>query len=327
MRLNEFLVPVSDIICNVANRFDTELLHRAGMLINDIQGIINPLVVRRIGQDKYELIDGVFGYYAAVEAEKIDPMRCELINAYIVERDQEQNIANQLEILQKFSQPESTVSNSQPTTESVTSPDVINQILAIVTQQSKQLEQLTRQVASLSQIITSQHEELAKMRGNISNTAVAPPTRSEPKSVLATEPESVLPVAAESVVVVSESQAVLPRITEQQVPIAPKPEPEPEPEAAISELIQPIIPEAALPEERHPPIILESESPEGRRLHALNSMNKEELASFLTKLKIQKPIKDALWDVRKKGPFQSFQAMLKIKGVGQATVKKIQQAL
>ena len=52
-------------------------------------GILKPLVLKKIGFEKYEVIDGHFEYYAAVRAREKNPNRGEIVNAFIIPDEKE----------------------------------------------------------------------------------------------------------------------------------------------------------------------------------------------------------------------------------------------
>jgi hypothetical protein len=101
LSISPYLVSISDIACTFSGKFDINHLHRAAKLIISSGGVINPLVLRQTGFSCYEVVDGVFEYYAAVEAKKLDPMRGESINAYIIQPGQEQIMADQIALFRK----------------------------------------------------------------------------------------------------------------------------------------------------------------------------------------------------------------------------------
>jgi hypothetical protein len=136
MRLFPSLVPVSDVTCNIPGRFSAESLRQAAQLILSGDGIITPLIVRQTSFDHYELVDGAFEYYAAMEAKKLDPLRGELINAYIVPSAQEQIIAEQIAV---FRRGETLDSVSAP---SVTSTDANAELLRQFALMRKELQDL-----------------------------------------------------------------------------------------------------------------------------------------------------------------------------------------
>lgn len=108
MRLFPSWIPISDITCNASGRFHPDDLRRAAQLILSADGLVTPLVVRQISLDRYELLDGVFEYYAAMEARKLDPARVEFINAYIIQPSQARIIAEQIALFRRNTIPEFT---------------------------------------------------------------------------------------------------------------------------------------------------------------------------------------------------------------------------
>ncbi|NJO44012.1 MAG: DUF655 domain-containing protein [Cyanobacteria bacterium CRU_2_1] len=79
--------------------FSDHELDRAARLLMDVDGVINPLVLRREGGlESYEVIDGNFEYYAAARANEIDP-RWETIGVFIIEPEQEKAIQEQIKLL------------------------------------------------------------------------------------------------------------------------------------------------------------------------------------------------------------------------------------
>ncbi len=63
-------------------------------------GILKPLVLKKIGFEKYEVIDGHFEYYAAVRAREKNPNRGEIVNAFIIPDEKEDAVLNQVAFLQ-----------------------------------------------------------------------------------------------------------------------------------------------------------------------------------------------------------------------------------
>ncbi|KOR29193.1 hypothetical protein TI03_02925, partial [Achromatium sp. WMS1] len=101
------LVPILDIACHAPNTFDSDQVHKAAQSIVDLEGLTRPLIVRETGlSDKtglftYELVDGVFEYYAAIEAKKIKSFEHGDIHAYIIPKDKEKVISEQISIFRE----------------------------------------------------------------------------------------------------------------------------------------------------------------------------------------------------------------------------------
>ncbi len=69
-------------------------------------GILKPLVLKKIGFEKYEVIDGHFEYYAAVRAREKNPNRGEIVNAFIIPAEKEDAVLNQVAFIQKVDTPD-----------------------------------------------------------------------------------------------------------------------------------------------------------------------------------------------------------------------------
>jgi ParB-like chromosome segregation protein Spo0J len=59
-------------------------------------GILKPLVLKKIGFEKYELLDGHFEYYAAVRAREKNPDEGEMVNAFIIPAEKQQAVLKQI---------------------------------------------------------------------------------------------------------------------------------------------------------------------------------------------------------------------------------------
>jgi len=104
MLLSPEFVLVKEITSNVPRSEFSELdLEQAARLILKAEGTIKPLVVRTIGWESYEVVDGHFEYYAAVRAKEINPRDGERIGAFIIEGDKADVLEEQVEMLRKIS--------------------------------------------------------------------------------------------------------------------------------------------------------------------------------------------------------------------------------
>lgn len=96
MTLTTYLVDILSIKCNVERSLFSELeLEKLANLILQVQGIIQPLIVKKTGLDEYELIEGTFEYYAAVKAHEIDDY-FEMIRVFIISDEEHDVIQKQL---------------------------------------------------------------------------------------------------------------------------------------------------------------------------------------------------------------------------------------
>lgn len=99
-------------------------------------GILKPLVLKKIGFEKYEVIDGHFEYYAAVRAREKNPNRGEIVNAFIIPAEKEDAALNQVAFLKGLDSPEKIVP-----------PDEKNEIGKLLVQ-NKQIYAMLNQLIS-----------------------------------------------------------------------------------------------------------------------------------------------------------------------------------
>lgn len=104
MLLSPEFVLVKEITSNVPrSEFSESDLEQAAQLILKAEGTIKPLIVRTIGWESYEVVDGHFEYYAAVRAKEINPRDGERIGAFIIEGDKAKVLEEQVEMFNKNS--------------------------------------------------------------------------------------------------------------------------------------------------------------------------------------------------------------------------------
>ncbi|MGB3508997.1 MAG: hypothetical protein WBA93_07110 [Microcoleaceae cyanobacterium] len=104
MLLSPEFVLVKEITSNVPrSEFLESELEQAAQLILKAEGTIQPLVLRTVGWESYEVVDGHFEYYAAVRAKEINPRDGERIGAFIIEGDKAEVLEAQVKMLRKKS--------------------------------------------------------------------------------------------------------------------------------------------------------------------------------------------------------------------------------
>jgi ParB family chromosome partitioning protein len=106
MKLPTNLVAVKKINSNVArSSFPAEQIEKAAQSIIAVEGTINPIILRRTSLESYEVVDGHFEYYAAVRAREISPLKGEMIQAIILEPENEKVLLDQINLLRKDIKP------------------------------------------------------------------------------------------------------------------------------------------------------------------------------------------------------------------------------
>lgn len=134
------IVEIEGVISTVPrSNFDEADLDILADSILESGGILKPLILKKIGFEKYEVIDGHFEYYAAVRAREKNPNRGEIVNAFIIPAEKEDAALNQVSFLQRVE-----------TTEKIVKPIVDEK-----TEIGKLLDQNKQIYAMLNQLISN----------------------------------------------------------------------------------------------------------------------------------------------------------------------------
>ena len=150
MKLPTKLVAVNRVISSVSqSSFDAEQIDKAAHLIISVEGIINPIIVRRTSFDSYEVVDGHFEYYAAVRARELSLAKGEMIQAIILEPDNEEALLEQVNIL-------------RGNTALVSTPVIRESTYTGKTINLDQVVNLETQFVNLERIFKAQFDELQK---------------------------------------------------------------------------------------------------------------------------------------------------------------------
>lgn len=189
MRLSTSLVAVKKIKSPVSSsQFSEDELNRVAELILKVEGIINPLIIRRTSFESYEVVDGDFEYYAAAKAREIDPRKGEMISAFIIEPENEELITEQIKAFRslKSDEPgrkELTVNLKQ--FESL--PKQVENITEMLTQVTKELtvklnkfENLPEQVENITEMLTQVAASVKKNEEIVPKPSKLKPKKSDP---------------------------------------------------------------------------------------------------------------------------------------------------
>ncbi|ELR98192.1 hypothetical protein [Gloeocapsa sp. PCC 73106] len=100
MKLSTLLVAVRKISSVVPRSdFPEDNIEALAKLILEAQGLINPIILNRTSLESFDVVEGHFEYYAAVRAREIDLRQGEMINAFILEPDNQEIIEQQIKLL------------------------------------------------------------------------------------------------------------------------------------------------------------------------------------------------------------------------------------
>ncbi|WP_310485597.1 ParB/Srx family N-terminal domain-containing protein [Chamaesiphon sp. VAR_48_metabat_403] len=95
-----FFVETSSIISTrLKSDFDESQIEELSDLIIEADGLIKPLILESIGDEKYNVVEGHLEYYAAVRAKEKDLSKAEEVNAFIVSNNSRQSVIDQVKLL------------------------------------------------------------------------------------------------------------------------------------------------------------------------------------------------------------------------------------
>ncbi|MBP0021201.1 MAG: ParB N-terminal domain-containing protein [Cyanobacteria bacterium SBLK] len=103
MRLAPVFVPVKRIQPpDIArSEFSDDVIEKLANAILAVQGIVDPIILRRQGSEAYEIVEGALEYYAAARAREIDLRKGEMVGAFILEGEQEEALQEQVKLLRQ----------------------------------------------------------------------------------------------------------------------------------------------------------------------------------------------------------------------------------
>jgi len=338
------------------HQFSEAQLKQAAELILASGGVINPLILKRIDLEHYQVMAGHFEYYAAVTARELDQRRGESINAFIIESEIEEELfTRQINVFRS-----ATTSASTPVSNNV---------------QQARLMQVSKTFKDLNAIMQTLGAEIESLTAemNVTTPVESPPPEIAPVEFTAEKPSP--PIETEQTTLPEENsflQALnnLPQATltaqlkaaniakKQEIVhnlIKARQEQPFQSETDIVnrvkglaektlEKIKPLLIEylnspLPTPTGHESPALLETPNleivekepvseldPDQVFLNDINTLRSEELALKLNRAKIKQEIRENIDKARKQQPFSSQADMEKrVKGLGKTTLKKIRQ--
>jgi hypothetical protein len=165
------MVDVESVTSSIprSNFLESDLDLIADMILES-RGILKPLVLKKIGFEKYEVIDGHFEYYAAARAREKNPSEGEMINALIVLPEEEEAVVKQAAALRSLESPD------QPVKALTETPNLESRLANIEIRFEKQINEFRVELARDRQ---SLEDKLKEIESHI-------PKRIEPLEVLNT---------------------------------------------------------------------------------------------------------------------------------------------
>ncbi|HEY9765587.1 MAG TPA: hypothetical protein V6C82_04455 [Chroococcales cyanobacterium] len=142
--------------------FDPGAIDETAQLILKTGALLDPLIVRRLDLESFELLDGHFAFYAAVRARELDLLKGETVLAFIADEARQSAIARQAEILRnQLAERETTLPAGPPASD----------VGLRLSNFERRFEQL---VQGLEQKIQQEHQSLKGKLGELENCLPKP---------------------------------------------------------------------------------------------------------------------------------------------------------
>ncbi|MCW6038964.1 ParB N-terminal domain-containing protein [Spirulina subsalsa FACHB-351] len=91
------MIDIENIICNSPRSdFSESQLEKLADYILKVEGLLQPVIVKKAGFESYELIAGELAYHAAMRAKEKNPHQGEMVNAFVIQEAQQSYVIEQL---------------------------------------------------------------------------------------------------------------------------------------------------------------------------------------------------------------------------------------
>ncbi|MDY6992656.1 MAG: hypothetical protein SVR94_08645 [Pseudomonadota bacterium] len=340
------------------HQFSEAQLKQAAELILASGGVINPLILKRINLEHYQVIAGHFEYYAAATARALDQRRGESINAFIIESETEQALlTRQIEVFRSATTSSSTPVSNNMQARLMQVSKTFKDLNAVMKSLGAEIEYLTAEM-NLTTPVESPPPEIAPIIPVEFTPEIPSPSIETEQTTLPEEnsflqalnnlPQATLTAQLKAANIAKRQEIVHNLIkARQEQPfqsemdivnrvkgLAEKTLEKIKPVLINSPLPTPTGHESPAPLESKPTLnveLVEEEpvselDPDQAFLNTINTLRSEELAIKLARAQIKKEIRDNIDKARKQQPFSSQADMEKrVKGLGKTTLKKIRQ--
>ncbi|AUI70320.1 hypothetical protein [Beggiatoa leptomitoformis] len=342
-KLSPAIVLVKNIHCTLPrDTFSAADIEAGAHLILHIEGVINPLILRREGMEHYTIVEGHLEYYAALRSRELDLSRGETINAYIIEAETEETILQQISLFRKKSMTTPATSvNAERFAQATQHLAQLDKLAHLFTVEIQQLQTTLAMLAPPIATFPTPNPEITPLQAEIPVVSTTPEPIQPTTELIATTPPpkkpkttrktvQTLPVKTDSTPVTVEKTG---KKSERTVKTTPAITPKSVEIPVVSEII-PTIPVKAEKTPKKPAkstkasIALDPE--EEAFLNKLNALPDKDLQIYLARLKIQGDMIDALLKAR---PFQTVADIQTIKsetthkGMGKAQLNKLKAEL
>lgn len=129
------------------SNFNQSEIDKLAKLILDTNGLLRPLVLKETGFEQYDVVSGHLEYYAAVRAKEKNPQKAEMVNALVIESEEEKTAIQQAQLLEQLY--------------STTKPDSTNGITPLDTLASNLEDLFNRELNAMSQKLDTNLQRIA----------------------------------------------------------------------------------------------------------------------------------------------------------------------
>ncbi|MFM6455826.1 MAG: hypothetical protein ACKPH7_28915 [Planktothrix sp.] len=154
------LVDVSSIQSNVPrSNFSEEQIEQLADMILECEGVLNVILLTQIGINNYRVLAGDLEYYAALRAKEKNPRQGEMINAVIVQPQNQEVLLKQAELFKNSSftvEPKPVIVRDETSLESGLKKQ-LDQLIELQNQDHKKTQ---AEFQTLSQMISSGNSDI-----------------------------------------------------------------------------------------------------------------------------------------------------------------------
>ncbi|WP_017304809.1 ParB N-terminal domain-containing protein [Spirulina subsalsa] len=171
------MIDIENIICNTPrSNFSEEQVEKLADHILNVEGLLQPVIVKKAGFESYELIAGELAYHAAMRAREKNPSQGEVVNAFVIQPEQQSYVVEQLAAFLEAQSPAIPLTVEPPAASPV-----------VPAQDDQRLLDLEQRLEQQGQDIRAEfnrlYEQLAE-RMTVLETAPPPETSAEPSGAV-----------------------------------------------------------------------------------------------------------------------------------------------
>ena len=160
------LIDLQDVVATKERSYFPETdLHNLANLIVAMKGLMRPVILKKIGFERFQIIEGNLEYYACLIAKEKE-RSLETINAFVVDKEAENIALQQMQLL-------------SPSPGLITTPEKIDNPLEL------RMSNLEKRLETQLQAIREEYQkEIKRLEEKIIISAAAPPPSPPSKSIL-----------------------------------------------------------------------------------------------------------------------------------------------